>query len=175
MNIQQSHRIQTQDPLRRDNYEEQIHCICEKVWQKKGLGRLVPVMRATRASSSYHVNRISGRPVSCLHRDSRTSQGFLFLLELLLYGCGSEGTSQVVLVVQDPPASAADAGDLGSIPGWGRFPWRRAWQPTQIFLPGESHGQRSLVGHSPWGHKELDGTEATSCMHVRGSVESRLG
>ena len=37
--------------------------------------------------------------------------------------------------------------------------WRRAWLPTPVFLPGESHGQRSLVGYSPWGHKELDTTE----------------
>ena len=38
-------------------------------------------------------------------------------------------------------------------------PWRRAWQPTPVFLPGESHGQRSLAGYSPWGCKELDMTE----------------
>ena len=35
------------------------------------------------------------------------------------------------------------------------MPWRRAWQPTAVFLPGESHGQRSLVGYSPWGHKRV--------------------
>ena len=37
--------------------------------------------------------------------------------------------------------------------------WWREWQPTPAFLPGESHGQRSLVGYSPWGHKESDTTE----------------
>ena len=37
--------------------------------------------------------------------------------------------------------------------------WRREWQPTPIFLPGESHRQRSLVGYSLWGHKESDTTE----------------
>ena len=37
-----------------------------------------------------------------------------------------------------------------------RFPWRRKWQPTPVFLPGKSHGQRSLTGYSPWCHKELD-------------------
>ena len=42
-----------------------------------------------------------------------------------------------------------------------KIPWRRSWQPTPIFLPGESHGQRSLAGYSPWGHKESDMTEAT--------------
>ena len=56
----------------------------------------------------------------------------------------------------DNKESASNAGDLGSIPGLGRFPWRRGWQPTPEFLPGESHGQRSLEGHSPWGLKESD-------------------
>ena len=41
-----------------------------------------------------------------------------------------------------------------------KVPWKMAWQPTPIFLTGESHGQRELVGYSPWGHKELDTTEA---------------
>ena len=36
-----------------------------------------------------------------------------------------------------------------------KIPWRRAWQPTPVFLPGESHGQRRLSGYSPWGRKEL--------------------
>ena len=40
-----------------------------------------------------------------------------------------------------------------------KIPWRRKWQPTPIFLPGESHGQRSLAVYSPWGHKELGITE----------------
>ena len=38
--------------------------------------------------------------------------------------------------------------------------WRRARQPTPVFLPGEFHGQRNLAGYSPWGHKESDMTEA---------------
>jgi len=42
-----------------------------------------------------------------------------------------------------------------------KIPWRRAWQPTPVFLPGESHGEKSLVGYSPWGCKESDMTEAT--------------
>ena len=40
-----------------------------------------------------------------------------------------------------------------------KIPERKAWLPTPVFLPTESHGQRSLVGYSPWGHKELDMTE----------------
>ena len=41
----------------------------------------------------------------------------------------------------------------------GKIPWRREWQPTPVFLPGEFHGQRSLMGCSPWGRKESDTTE----------------
>ena len=37
--------------------------------------------------------------------------------------------------------------------------WRRKWQPSPVFMPGESHGRRSLVGYSPRGHKDLDTTE----------------
>ena len=44
----------------------------------------------------------------------------------------------------------------GSFPGSGRKnPWRRERLPTPVFFPGESHGQVSLAGYSPWGHKEL--------------------
>ena len=48
---------------------------------------------------------------------------------------------------------------MGSIPELGRFHWSRKWQPTPVFLPGKFHGQRSLVGYSQWGCKELDTTE----------------
>ena len=40
-----------------------------------------------------------------------------------------------------------------------KIPWRRKWQPTPVFLPGKSHGWRSLVGYSPWGYYESDTTE----------------
>ena len=50
-------------------------------------------------------------------------------------------------------------GRPGFNPWVGKMPWRRKWQPTPVFLPGGSHGQRSLVGCSPWGHKKLDTTK----------------
>ena len=40
-----------------------------------------------------------------------------------------------------------------------KIPWRMEWLPTPVFLPKKFHGQRSLEGYSPWGHKELDMTE----------------
>ena len=61
-------------------------------------------------------------------------------------------------MVKNPPAMRETW-----ISSWvGKIPWRRAWQPTPVFLPGESHGQRSLVGYSPWGCKESDTTEQPS-------------
>ena len=53
----------------------------------------------------------------------------------------------------DGKESDYGAGDTGSIPALGRSPWNRAWQSTPVFLPGESHAQRSLAGYSPRGHK----------------------
>ena len=41
-------------------------------------------------------------------------------------------------------------------PWVGMIPWRREWQPTSVFLPGEFHDQRSLAGYNPWGCKKLD-------------------
>ena len=61
--------------------------------------------------------------------------------------------------VLDGKESAWNAGDLGLIPGSGRYPCRRRWQPTPVLLPGEFQGQRSLLGYSPWGPKELHTTE----------------
>ena len=63
-------------------------------------------------------------------------------------------------MVKNLPAHAGDVKRLGFDPWVGNIPWRRrTWQPTPVFLPGESHGQRSLAGYSPSGHKELDTTE----------------
>ena len=64
---------------------------------------------------------------------------YLFLAMLSLH-CGSGGKE-----------SAGNAGDPGSIPGLGRFPWGRKWQPTPVLSPGRSHGWRSLAGYIPWG------------------------
>ena len=51
-------------------------------------------------------------------------------------------------------------------PWVGKISWRREWQPTPVFLPGKFHGQRSLVGYSPWGHKQLDIIEHAHKEHT---------
>ena len=67
---------------------------------------------------------------------------------------------------RESACNAGDAGDrhkwLGLDPWVRKIPWVRAWQPTPEFLPRKSHGQRSLVGYSAWGHKESNTTEVLS-------------
>ena len=65
-------------------------------------------------------------------------------------------------VVENPPANAGDIRDPGSIPGVGRFPWRREWQPTPLFLPRKFHGQGSWWAR--WSCKESDTTEWLSMV-----------
>ena len=65
--------------------------------------------------------------------------------------------------VKNPPA-VQEPQRMWLIPG--KIAWRRTWQPAPVFLPGESHGQRSLAGHSPWGCKESDKTEVTVHVHT---------
>ena len=55
--------------------------------------------------------------------------------------------------------SACQCRRCGFDPWVSKIPWGRKWQPAPVFFPRKSHGQRSLVGYSPWGHKESDTTE----------------
>ena len=71
----------------------------------------------------------------------------------------------------DGKESACDIGDLGSIP---EIPWRREWQPTPVFLPGEFHGQRSVAGYSPWGCEEMDTTEQLTLYFLNLSASLRI-
>ena len=66
--------------------------------------------------------------------------------------------SQVVVVVKNLSANTGDIRDVGSVLLSGRSRGRK-WQTTTVCLPGESQGQRSLMGYSPWGHKDSDMTE----------------
>ena len=67
----------------------------------------------------------------------------------------------------DGKESACNVGDTGLNLWVRKIPWRRAWLLTPVFFPGESHGQRNLVGYSPWGCKESDMTE-----HKRTNTET---
>ena len=68
------------------------------------------------------------------------------------------GASQVALVVKEPTCQCRRCKRRGFNPWVGKIPWRWAWQTTPVFLPRDSHEQRSLADYSPWGHKESDMT-----------------
>ena len=79
---------------------------------------------------------------------------------LLSWGCFLSFRSQFTRPMgfpggSDSKESACNAGDLGPTPGSGRFPRRRKWQPTPVFLPGKSHGWRSLVGYQSTGSQTV--------------------
>ena len=65
------------------------------------------------------------------------------------------------------PVNAGDIRDTGSTPELGRSPGGGPWQPTPVFLPGESQGQRNLAGYSPWGHKESDTTDGLTRFELQ--------
>ena len=67
--------------------------------------------------------------------------------------------------LQSPSVVCLQCGRCGFDPWVRKIPWRREWQPTPVFLPGECHGQRSLVGYSPWGCKESDMIEGLHYYH----------
>ena len=70
------------------------------------------------------------------------------------------GASQVALAVKNKKTTCrCMRQEMRVNPGIRKIPWRRAWQPTPLFLPGNFHEQRSLVGYSPWVHKESDMTK----------------
>ena len=70
-----------------------------------------------------------------------------------------ESVSQGALVIKNPPCQCRRCEGFGFHLWVRKIPWSRKWHPSSVFLPGKFHGQRSLVGYSPWGHKELDTTE----------------
>ena len=71
--------------------------------------------------------------------------------------------SLVAQMVKDPPACQRRRCEFD--PWVGKIPWRRKWQPAPVSLPGKSHGQRSLVGDRPWGHKRVRHNLATKQQH----------
>ena len=82
--------------------------------------------------------------------------------------------SQVARVVKNLPTNTADVREMGH-PWVGKIPWKSAWQPTPVFLPGESRGQTSLSGYHPsQGGKESDTTESTAQHSTTSSLNTLL-
>ena len=100
----------------------------------------------------------------CIHSTSKSSIACIYNTLKFTAKHGAKvnypGTRQMLgFPGKEATCQCGDAGDVGSIPGLGKIPWRRKWHPTPVLLPGKSHGWRSLVGCRPWGGEESDTTE----------------
>ena len=133
--------------------------------------------KAMTPASHAPTDQPAAQPLLCEHKDHRTSasrmcgcaepkpdapmtsttaNSSLFPATLRLLHSLNTGASG-----EEPACQCSRHKGCGFHPWIGKIPWRRAWQPTPVFLPGESHGQRSLVGYSLWGRQESDTTEVT--------------
>ena len=110
-------------------------------------------------SSTYELKNLFFVHVNKLLYFSLINLSYIIVPQLRIQK--AESALKVVLVVKNSPANAGDIKRPGFDPWVGKIPWRRAWKPTPVFLPGESPGQKSLEGYSPWGCKESDTTEVT--------------
>ena len=121
-----------------------------------------------RIYSNYLLNQTS--PVIVLKITAKSREQVFDQLQGLLYFLTLEpnialaGASQMMLMVKNH-LPMQETWEMRFHPWVRKIPWRRAWQPTQVFLPGESQGQRSLVGCSPCGHKVGHDCSNLPCMH----------
>ena len=85
----------------------------------------------------------------------------IIITPIYFHSSNIRSASHVVLLIKNPPANAGDIRDTGSIPRLGRSPREGHGNPLQYSCLENTHGQRSLTGYNPQGHKELDTTEVT--------------
>ena len=107
----------------------------------------------------FYLYSLLCHPLSCVSRieggrgERRGKRQECFSLTILVHGLPILCTSKA------PTCQCRRLKRCGFNPLVRKIPWRRKWQPAPVSLPGKSHGQRRLVGYSPWVHKELDTTE----------------
>ena len=104
-----------------------------------------------------------------IHRALSPRRAYLsFSMQSFDWGRGFTGVS-------DCKESACNARRPRFDPWVRKMLWRREWLPTPVFLPRESHGQRSVAGYSPWVHKELDTTEQLTLLSYVGRIDWTIG
>ena len=129
---------------------------CRLREQTRGPAACSPPAAAGRAPTKPYVNFLSG--LSSMSVDCRGQE---LRLATILESHWDQRSLEITLFKPSPglpcwlsgKESACQCRRPGFDPWVGKIPWRRKWQPTPVFLPGESHGQRRLAGYSPWGCK----------------------
>ena len=120
-------------------------------------------------------------------------QGWGSLVGCRLWGHTELDTTEVTCLAAAAHAKPTSLMDTWSFPWWlrrssiclqcrkprfspwiGKIPWTRKWQPTPVFLPGDAHGQRSLVGYNPWACQESDTPEANNTLLYNQETEQHL-
>ena len=172
------------------------HQVCVDLWRQVGKVytwlHLLEWVNSLYTSRLWLRQRVEGSrvcPAECQLLDSRTSsqtphcktritvsnqeemQARCFPYEMgkiYVTPC-TRGASLVPQAVKNPPAMQETW-----VPGLGRSSWRKEWLPTPVFLPGEFHGQRNLVGHSLWGCRESDMTEQLILSRKRWKLDKLL-
>ena len=135
--------------------------------------------RTLHSSFQPNISQVKHSPLLNLHHPHPKGGGnswhrlaLFILLDTLSYmknrneaqiSCIPEGN----LVGKESACQCRRLRRCGFDPWDGKIPWSRKWQPTPVFLSRESHGERSLVGYSPWGRKELGMIEVTERTHTR--------
>ena len=120
---------------------------------------------------AHNQPHLASQPLfACLHLGKELMDE---LMPLFPRGRTEHWASQMVLAVKNPPDKAEDIRDRCLIPGSERSPGGGYGNPLQYSCWENSHGQKSLVGHSLWGHKELDTTEH-ACTHTHTPADSYL-
>ena len=127
----------------------------------------LPLSSSTLIGKSVRLTQLQFLPFCLSHYNSDWMPSGIFLtmffLLLLTTNLGfPDGASG-----EEPICQCRRHKRCGFDPWVRKIPWMRAWQPTPVFFPGESHRQKSLAGYSPWSHRESDTTEATqhACIH----------
>ena len=122
---------------------------------------------------------LKGFPGSSAGKESACNAGDLGLIP----GFGRSSEEEIDCPLQyswascgsDGKETACNAGALGSIPGFGRFPGGGHDNPLQYSYLENPHGQRSLVGYSPWGHKESDMTKYSTSQLFKTKLSRHCG
>ena len=119
---------------------------------------IVPTQRSNPGPLTLHADSLPSEPPG---KPKNTEVGSLFLLQGIF---PTQGSNQGLLHCRRILYQLRYQGPKNGVKSQEYLPctsncWRRKWQPIPVLLPEKSHGQRSLVGYSPWGHKESDVTE----------------
>ena len=133
-------------------------CFLAELWWSLGMWFLLSLGTFVTCSCDFHPGTETRHrfPPGLIERAEKTRTASWTSRCIICVPPGLSESSHLYLGLPRWPSgkeSTCQCRRRGFYPWVGKIPWRRKWQPTPVFLPGKSHGQRGLVGYSPWGHR----------------------